>query len=380
VFIGQGALLALIGEGYACIRAITSQRAITFAAKAGAFLLFLAFLPLPGSASLVFVALFPSIVALCIRRVFKDCSSEDQIQGNGPGKEKLLAEEPEAGALRQPEFKRILAYIVVFSMPLGVLRMVIPGRVVPSLDEWALIYAVTFISLCIIFLAEFIFRKLFVPIVSLAIVVLITVDLMLLLFFDTDAMTLNALMNIGYALFVSSFYCYLGSFILSSRHPPFRVFAFGGAANNLGLILGWGLGLLIEHSRPGGISSIFIIGFLYAVFFTSIFVLPIIRKNLFSTQQTEALETIPDTPNIVSSIHERCGLLSHTFQLSSREKEILVLLARGNSLRLIADELTLSMNTVKTHSRHLYKKLGIHTKYELFKLLEDESTWKPLAK
>ena len=34
------------------------------------------------------------------------------------------------------------------------------------------------------------------------------------------------------------------------------------------------------------------------------------------------------------------------------------------SLRQIADELYLSSNTVKTHSRAIYRKLGVHTRAE----------------
>ncbi|GGV43682.1 DNA-binding response regulator [Actinomadura cremea] len=46
--------------------------------------------------------------------------------------------------------------------------------------------------------------------------------------------------------------------------------------------------------------------------------------------------------------------------LSTRELEVLVLVARGTSNREIAGELFISEATVKTHLKHLYAKLGVN--------------------
>jgi methanogenic corrinoid protein MtbC1/DNA-binding CsgD family transcriptional regulator len=46
--------------------------------------------------------------------------------------------------------------------------------------------------------------------------------------------------------------------------------------------------------------------------------------------------------------------------LTARELEVLQLSATGRRRRQIADELTLSEGTVKTHLEHIYRKLGIH--------------------
>ena len=45
--------------------------------------------------------------------------------------------------------------------------------------------------------------------------------------------------------------------------------------------------------------------------------------------------------------------------LSRRESEVLALLARGLSNRLIAAELVLGEETIKTHMRSIYRKLGV---------------------
>jgi len=48
--------------------------------------------------------------------------------------------------------------------------------------------------------------------------------------------------------------------------------------------------------------------------------------------------------------------------LSDREVEVLRLVARGRSKREVADALTVSVNTVDTHVRHVYEKIGVSTR------------------
>jgi two-component system nitrate/nitrite response regulator NarL len=50
--------------------------------------------------------------------------------------------------------------------------------------------------------------------------------------------------------------------------------------------------------------------------------------------------------------------------LTPREREILDLIARGYSNKLIARDLDVSVGTVKVHVKHLLKKLGLHTRVE----------------
>ena len=47
--------------------------------------------------------------------------------------------------------------------------------------------------------------------------------------------------------------------------------------------------------------------------------------------------------------------------LTEREKEILELIARGLSNKIIAGQLGISEGTVKVHVKHLLKKLGLHS-------------------
>jgi LuxR family maltose regulon positive regulatory protein len=51
-------------------------------------------------------------------------------------------------------------------------------------------------------------------------------------------------------------------------------------------------------------------------------------------------------------------------ELTSREREVLLLLQGSLTLREIAAALHLSANTVKTHIQALYRKLGAHSRDE----------------
>lgn len=68
-------------------------------------------------------------------------------------------------------------------------------------------------------------------------------------------------------------------------------------------------------------------------------------------------------------IDGRVSELADEYHLTPREREVLTLLAWGKGARRIEEELLLSSNTVKTHMRHVYAKLGVHSRSELDKLL-----------
>ena len=54
-----------------------------------------------------------------------------------------------------------------------------------------------------------------------------------------------------------------------------------------------------------------------------------------------------------------------SYNITTREKEIISLLINGYSYNRISDELVISLPTVKTHVQNIYKKLGINNKIEL---------------
>lgn len=79
--------------------------------------------------------------------------------------------------------------------------------------------------------------------------------------------------------------------------------------------------------------------------------------------EPEADEGIP------AEIAAYCQNLAIGYGLTPREAEILALVALGRSAKYISEELMVSYNTTRTHVRHIYEKLNIHSKQELIDLV-----------
>ena len=77
-----------------------------------------------------------------------------------------------------------------------------------------------------------------------------------------------------------------------------------------------------------------------------------------------------DGPQYRDRISKQAEVLRQHYRLSARETEVMELIARGNSVARIAEELVVSENTIRTHAKRIYAKLDIHKKQELLDLIE----------
>ncbi|MBC8045440.1 MAG: response regulator transcription factor [Fimbriimonadaceae bacterium] len=75
----------------------------------------------------------------------------------------------------------------------------------------------------------------------------------------------------------------------------------------------------------------------------------------------------PMTPQIASKVLHlfqqnlpgQQMMVKEDYQLSKREKEVLELLVQGKSLKMLAGELTISYDTVRSHIKNIYEKLHV---------------------
>ena len=65
--------------------------------------------------------------------------------------------------------------------------------------------------------------------------------------------------------------------------------------------------------------------------------------------------------------------------LTTREHDVLTRIIKGDAVRAIAQDLSLSEATVNTHVQHIYQKTGIHSRDELLALLRGEASSIDLA-
>lgn len=82
----------------------------------------------------------------------------------------------------------------------------------------------------------------------------------------------------------------------------------------------------------------------------------VILKSTSGEQLVDALERVYRGEAVEANEHE---VLPGVPTLTEREREVLALLGRGLSNQMIADELYLSVDTVKTHVRKVFAKLGV---------------------
>lgn len=66
-----------------------------------------------------------------------------------------------------------------------------------------------------------------------------------------------------------------------------------------------------------------------------------------------------------SQLTSTCEYLVQTYHLTAREEEVLRALAKGKDTQAIAQDLMIAPGTLRAHTRHIYEKMGIHTRKEL---------------
>lgn len=63
--------------------------------------------------------------------------------------------------------------------------------------------------------------------------------------------------------------------------------------------------------------------------------------------------------------------MARQYQLTAKEQQIIGMYAYGRSAPFIAEELVVSVNTVKSHLANAYQKIGVHSRQELISLLAE---------
>lgn len=91
-------------------------------------------------------------------------------------------------------------------------------------------------------------------------------------------------------------------------------------------------------------------------------------------------QTDPHSPVTTSAQSEQTALeatiierLSDEFHLTRREREVFAHLAKGRSAPYIAEVYQVSENTVRSHIKHIYTKLDVHSRQELLSFIQDAS-------
>lgn len=93
-------------------------------------------------------------------------------------------------------------------------------------------------------------------------------------------------------------------------------------------------------------------------------------RSIF-TEGSDATPPAEDTPAARGRFRQRCEVIANTYLLSRRESEVMYYLARGYKSSHIQQQLYISEGTAKTHIRHIYRKLNIHSQQDLIHLIDE---------
>ncbi len=85
----------------------------------------------------------------------------------------------------------------------------------------------------------------------------------------------------------------------------------------------------------------------------------------------DSRKVVPSSEQVQGLYRESCRMLAANHGLTKRESEILVYLARGFTSGYIAKELYITDNTVRNHIKNIYRKLGVNSKGELIKQVDE---------
>lgn len=94
---------------------------------------------------------------------------------------------------------------------------------------------------------------------------------------------------------------------------------------------------------------------------------PRIIKRLVNQQQVYFDTVSNENTGLRDSLDE----IVSTFKLSSREKDVLGILIQGKTYKMIAGELFISLDTVKSHVKSIYRKCEVGSKGELLIVLQE---------
>lgn len=158
--------------------------------------------------------------------------------------------------------------------------------------------------------------------------------------------------------------------MLDYHANPAKILGIGLSANVLGVLVGGVLGnIIVTMGVKYGTSILALV----IVFFTLI-ILPLLHKHLSILLKNHVFlatlnEMVPTKQNETINNFIMIG------NLTARESEIAELLLKGRTYKMIANELYLSENTIKTHIKNIYSKFNVKSKSELVVLLmEKQST------
>ncbi|WP_232050874.1 LuxR C-terminal-related transcriptional regulator [Arabiibacter massiliensis] len=200
------------------------------------------------------------------------------------------------------------------------------------------------------------------------------------LFFDTHAAVSLLLINVGYEFFDILTWVLFVDVARRRGEHALHIFGLGVAFMFAGMALGNLAGGVIDSLVASGDVQITVVAMLatLCLVVVAFMVLPegVVAQLSDSVRtgrkerEAEARLDEPASEAGVGRLERHCACVAEDYGLTPRESEVIVLLAYGRTLSIIARDLQIAKGTARTHIENIYRKLDVHKQQELIDLVE----------
>lgn len=187
----------------------------------------------------------------------------------------------------------------------------------------------------------------------------------------TQGAVLSFLVKFSYVSFALFVLLVLANVVWRFEVPSARVFASARAASEAAMLAGI---LLRRWMREAGVldngATLWLIALIGLAAVVGCVVVWHSERSVTSDWGATGVDASSGlrVPSRRELVRVRCEELAGRCGLTPREREVLELVAEGLEPSQIEQTLFLSHNTLKTHLRHIYAKLGVHTREEAAEL------------
>jgi len=306
-----------------------------------------------------------------------------------------VSDKPEAAVHTQLSslprvFWKFLLVILIFTFATSAIRGLFISFNTPEAAKldfsmivlYRAIFAVALLLLTVRWLTRVSFGKIY-----LVLMVIIAIILTLSPLMKIYSPALTSLVGFVGTVFDFIVWCLLAFIVFEKQLPAILVYGFGRGVLMAGSALGW---LVSYRWLPSIIGS----NWEYVFYVALALVILISTTLVFTEKDFDKLFTaiaqrdtdIDDLLPAATAEHLRmeeernerrpwlvaCRSVGETARLSTREQEIMELLALNRGSEDIAKRISVSLNTVRTHTHNIYAKLDVHSRQELVDLVAAE--------
>lgn len=222
----------------------------------------------------------------------------------------------------------------------------------------------------------------------LSLPIIITGLVIIALFFGSRTFWSVLLVGIGYELFDILSWILFGDIARTRVHSGTYAYGLGVAFTFVGMATGYLLGGVLSPLVEDGtiqISALALVAILCLVVVAFLVLpesviasIPHASKHDEPEAPVEQRDTEMPAANQTSEgaaklldLDASCAAVAEQFSLTPRESEVLVFLARGRTLPIVARDLHITKNTARTHIEKIYQKTGIHKQQDLIDYVEN---------